>query len=257
MAINFLQNNLDRTNVEETAVVFDLGGGSTQIVFGVRSHDAAGDYYYQLEFQGRHHQLYQHSYLGFGLIEARKQIKSTFAAARNGTLAFPCFPKGLAERSGESTLQGGEMSSWEACLPHVQAIFHRDSPCELAPCSFNGIHQPSFAQNRPLVAFSYIYDRTIPLGLTSPITLNQIAEVGRELCAVGLDDRSSRFTAHLRQTNEWCLDLAYVYTLLGYGYQIAPDQAITTTKQVNGYEAGWSLGLALKMLDGVGQTRVG
>ena len=62
-----------------TCAVLDLGGASTQIVFEpvFASSDMRleeGEHKYDLQFGGRSHVLYQHSYLGYGLMRARRHV---------------------------------------------------------------------------------------------------------------------------------------------------------------------------------------
>lgn len=56
--------------------MLDLGGASTQIVFEPEFEDKStlqpGDHVYDLKFAEQPHVLYQHSYLGFGLMQARR-----------------------------------------------------------------------------------------------------------------------------------------------------------------------------------------
>jgi guanosine-diphosphatase len=65
--------------------VLDLGGASTQIVFkplfdrdgdGVEDDEGLeeGEHKYDLHFGGQTHELYQHSYLGYGLMRARASV---------------------------------------------------------------------------------------------------------------------------------------------------------------------------------------
>ncbi len=73
---NYLLDNIGAPEHHDTAAVFDLGGGSTQIVFepnykglahgGMPEKLAEGDHKYDLDFGGRHFTLYQHSHLGYG-----------------------------------------------------------------------------------------------------------------------------------------------------------------------------------------------
>ena len=93
---NYLLNTLPsgpattNANVDSSSsvpyAVLDLGGASTQIVFRP-SFDADGDgvddpgmgledgeHKYDLHFGGRDHVLYQHSYLGYGLMRARAGV---------------------------------------------------------------------------------------------------------------------------------------------------------------------------------------
>lgn len=73
-----------------TYAVLDLGGASTQIVFeptfkpkkgatkeSEGMHD--GDHKYELKFGGKKHILYQHSYLGYGLMKARQNVHNLVA----------------------------------------------------------------------------------------------------------------------------------------------------------------------------------
>jgi guanosine-diphosphatase len=266
VTVNFLMEKLRPGLIpipfipDETSVVMDLGGGSTQIVFAIgRSpdfdHSAHPQYYYKLRLHGNEMDLYQQSYLGFGLMEARKNIKwnhvqRMLADSTDGrSLRFPCFPKGHKEvltKDGKLITLEGDPAGWDACLTIVTPVFKKEDPCKLHPCSFNGIHQPPI-RTKSLIAFSYFFDRLIPLGLSSPVTLFDIDREGRKLCK--LAGRSSRYHRLIEENPEWCLDLAYIYSLLRVGYSIDLDQPIIVTKQINGYEAGWSLGAALKLLE--------
>ncbi|EER42855.1 guanosine-diphosphatase [Histoplasma capsulatum H143] len=75
---NYLLGNIGTKERTPTAAVFDLGGGSTQIVFeptfksagGLTEKLAEGDHKFSLDFGGRHFDLYQHSHLGYGLMKA-------------------------------------------------------------------------------------------------------------------------------------------------------------------------------------------
>lgn len=81
-----------------TAAIMDLGGGSTQIVFEPNFHDPSlnpkeqpmcsvpppmlksqtcGTFYQNKQLGSSAYTLYQHSYLGYGLMEARSRIKNS------------------------------------------------------------------------------------------------------------------------------------------------------------------------------------
>lgn len=267
VTVNFLQERLRPGLIPlpfaplETSVVMDLGGGSTQIVFAMPKDHGLGfdprrypQYYYSLKLLGTEVDLYQQSYLGYGLMEARKSIKQThikkmLAGAADGRpLRFPCFPKTFGEDvafQGRTVKLMGDALSWDACVAVVSEIFRKGDACVLEPCSFNGVHQPPI-KAKSLIAFSYFFDRLIPLGLTSPVSLFDIDREGRKLCS---NSRASRYERLLEENQQWCLDLAYIYALLRVGYSLDFDQPIVITKQINGYEAGWSLGVALKLLE--------
>ncbi|PJF17355.1 putative guanosine-diphosphatase, partial [Paramicrosporidium saccamoebae] len=184
VTVNFLQDKLRPgfTSMpflpDETSVVMDLGGGSTQIVFAI-ARDGYADidplkhpqYYYRLALHGNQVDLYQQSYLGYGLMEARKNIKlahiqKMLADSSDGrALRFPCYTKGHKEdvdKSGKMFALTGDSSGWDACLNVVRPVFRKEDPCLVHPCSFNGIHQPAI-RTKNLIAFSYFFDRLIPL----------------------------------------------------------------------------------------------
>lgn len=83
---NYLLGKIGGPDKSPTAAIFDLGGGSTQIVFQPTfpefpgggmpsvSQMEEGDHKYSLNFGGRSFELYQHSHLGYGLMSARKAL---------------------------------------------------------------------------------------------------------------------------------------------------------------------------------------
>ncbi|ODV87739.1 hypothetical protein CANARDRAFT_5053 [[Candida] arabinofermentans NRRL YB-2248] len=75
---NYLLGNIGSKSKDPTAAVFDLGGGSTQIVFEPVDGESMieGEHKYEISFGGRDFTLYQYSHLGYGLMQARKKINS-------------------------------------------------------------------------------------------------------------------------------------------------------------------------------------
>jgi guanosine-diphosphatase len=71
------------SSTDSTMAVMDLGGASTQIVFEPQFASteelAEGDHKYALSFGGRDFVLYQHSYLGYGLMRARRSVHNLVA----------------------------------------------------------------------------------------------------------------------------------------------------------------------------------
>jgi guanosine-diphosphatase len=78
ITVNYLLGNIGSPQEQPTAAVLDLGGGSTQIVFEPKFDEpeelAEGEHRHELSFGGRKFILYQHSYLGYGLMEERKNV---------------------------------------------------------------------------------------------------------------------------------------------------------------------------------------
>ena len=138
--------------------VLDLGGASTQIVFEPafpQLQDAAaavalqeGEHRYELSFGGTERVLYQHSYLGYGLMRARKRVHrlvnflASFQTNDTGAeVANPCLARGTrrvvevqVETSGSDsaarnvTMVGADhISGFEACNHVVQLVMAKNA----------------------------------------------------------------------------------------------------------------------------------
>lgn len=217
---NYLLGNIGGPDVSSTAAVFDLGGGSTQIVFepgfkgltdgGLPSKMAEGDHKYDLDFGGRHFTLYQHSHLGYGLMSARDAIFSQLvndvyeAHGADRTwltqpVVNPCFASGMSKivsvklgddhplgATREFNFTGPSVTGAPAqCRSLSEKILKKDAECKLSPCSFNGVHQPSIAKTfaqEEIYFLSYFYDRTQPLGMPDSFTLREMQELANKVC---------------------------------------------------------------------------
>ncbi|ESK87621.1 nucleoside diphosphatase gda1 [Moniliophthora roreri MCA 2997] len=188
----------------DTYAVLDLGGASTQIVFEPKftkpdSSLADGEHKYDLDFLGKKYELYQHSYLGYGLMRARARVHqlvefmaslklpdvTTGSSEAIPVIGNPCLAKGTKkdievedERSKTSrnvTMDGELVGSFEACNRVMELVMAKDAICEKKPCSFDGVYQPSlldtFATGKVLL-LSYFFDRLDPLLSTQPKSLD-------------------------------------------------------------------------------------
>ncbi|WFD34122.1 guanosine-diphosphatase [Malassezia cuniculi] len=211
-----------------TAAVLDLGGGSTQIVFEPQSQgniDLAmqpGEHVYKLhDFEGESFTLYQKSYLGYGLKEARTAVNSLVAFAHtlrhpdtirpdnrfadvlpwtamspnNTEIPSPCFAKGTRKtvkirqpeesREAEVTFVGTD-GGFDACRRLVEVMIDKDAVCHTRPCSFAGEYQPSMRDtfsHSSIIALSYFYDRIAPLGLGPTFTIKELKTLAERVCA--------------------------------------------------------------------------
>ncbi|RKP13343.1 nucleoside phosphatase GDA1/CD39 [Piptocephalis cylindrospora] len=288
ITVNYLLGHL--AHLRGTAAIMDLGGGSTQIVFepnttlpGVAPIEP-GDHRYSMEFSGHQHTLFQHSYLGYGLMEARKRVNEALARdalkAGKPTVSHPCLrqdqelevevealsidgsgsgsaispkggTKGLIKLRGEDSSKNGMI----ACSNLIrQVLFDRSkTSCPIQPCSFDGVYQPSLTHSFPdadIFAFSYVYDRLIPLGLTESFTLKDASHAIDRVCrgdkGVFVDQESLK---EYQGNPQYCLDATYILELLRDGYSISENRRIQTAKKIEGFETGWCLGAAISMMD--------
>lgn len=226
ITVNYLLGKIGGPDKTPTAAVFDLGGGSTQIVFeptfpespsgGMPATLAEGDHKYNLTFGGRDFTLYQHSYLGYGLMAARESLHrsliETLHAAHPDSIAWlsapisnPCLAPGTSREvaidlspspslsatlgtSGPSVtvnMTGPRTGSPTQCRALAEKVLHKDAECKLAPCAFAGVHQPSLSKTfarEDIYLFSYFYDRTLPLGMPSSFTLSELKDLAGKVC---------------------------------------------------------------------------
>ncbi|KAI9827814.1 MAG: Guanosine-diphosphatase [Thelocarpon impressellum] len=279
---NYLLGKIGGPDKKPTAAVFDLGGGSTQIVFqptfkspsgGMPEKLEEGDHKYDLKFGGQEFTLYQHSYLGYGLMEARQSVHKMVVeslveqelldkSSIKKTILNPCIPPGMTHpvditlspehRLGPKVtvnMTGPAVGSPAQCRGLVEKILEKDAKCELAPCSFRGVHQPSLEKTfarEDVYIFSYFYDRTQPLGMPESFTLRELNDLAARVCAGeaqwGVFSGVEGALRELQDRPEYCLDLSFMITLLHTGYEMPLDREVKIAKKIKGNELGWCLG---------------
>lgn len=285
---NYLLGKIGGPEKTPSAAVFDLGGGSTQIVFEPTFPEVAGtspeqmeegDHKYELNFGGRKFSLYQHSYLGYGLMEARnslhKMIVQTMHEANPTSTSWlsqpisnPCLGAGTSgevnvtmsegHALGEKltlTMAGPASGSPAQCRALAEKTLDKDADCKLAPCAFKGIYQPSLERTfakQDLMLLSYFYDRTEPLGMPEKFTIGELQDLTAKVCG-GAKSWSSFESIpgameELNDRPETCLDLNFMLALLHTGYEMPIDREVKIAKKINGNELGWCLGASLPLL---------
>ncbi|KAF8509721.1 hypothetical protein JB92DRAFT_3185196, partial [Gautieria morchelliformis] len=148
----------------------------TQMVFEPGAAADAGAHAHRVVFGGHTPVLYQHSYLGYGLMYARKRVhrlvEFMHEARRGegggeeegegeGEVANPCLARGTARTLELKRLVHGADG-------RRGLVLAKDAPCPVAPCSFAGVYQPALHDAFPagaghVLLLSYFYDRLAPL----------------------------------------------------------------------------------------------
>ncbi len=292
---NYLLGKIGGPDKTPTAAIFDLGGGSTQIVFQPTFKDAArggmpenladGDHKYELKFGGRDFTLYQHSHLGYGLMSARDAVhqlvmdnmhKSNKNAKDwiSSPIPNPCIAPGLSKTVDVTltpehdpgslvpvTMEGPRDGIPAQCRALAEGILYKDAACNLSPCSFNGVHQPSLEKTfarQDVYIFSYFYDRTQPLGMPESFTLRELHDLTAKVCGgekswdsfAGLQGEDGLTVLEdLKGRPEWCLDLNFMGALLHTGYEMPIEREVKIAKKIKGNELGWCLGASLPLLE--------
>ncbi|KAF2851341.1 hypothetical protein T440DRAFT_61154 [Plenodomus tracheiphilus IPT5] len=292
ITVNYLLGHIGGPDKNPTAAVLDLGGGSTQIIFeptfpdtprgGLPTKLADGDHKYSLNFGNRNFDLYQHSYLGYGLMEARNNLHATLVdslyqnqATPQSTeflkspIVNPCIAPGMSREvvvslppnhplgtSVTVTMNGPKTPSPTQCRGWIEKTLHKDDECKIAPCAFRGVHQPPFEQTfarEAIYLLSYFYDRTQDLGMPESFTLRELMNLADKVC--GGAESWDVFTTvpkaveELKGRPEWCLDLNFQYELLRSGYGMPIEREVKIAKKIKGNELGWCLGASLPLLE--------
>lgn len=282
---NYLLGKIGGPDKTPTAAILDLGGGSTQIVFeptfpseprgGLPTKLADGDHKYELSFGGRDFTLYQHSYLGYGLMEARNNLHSAVLDSlyrQNKDLpdrdwlkkpiVNPCIAPGMSRKvdvvlpakhplgtTVTVNMTGPATGAPAQCRAFAEITLEKDAECKLAPCAFRGVHQPSIEKTfarEDVFLFSYFYDRIKPLGMPDSFSLAELKELAHRVCdgerawdAFASVDGALK---ELRDRPEHCLDLNFQLALLHAGYEMPIDREVKIAKKIKGNELGWCLG---------------
>ncbi len=241
--VNFLTDNLIGREriVNETYATLDLGGGSTQITFVPGRKPQQGlqgrkDFIHEINIVGETTQLYSHSYLGLGLMAARDAVFKSGNPAGATELKTPCLTskdKLPFKYQGKEYTIVGQNPSVENCIKVVNKVVNGGN-----------VHMPQGLSDKTVAAFSYFFDRAseigmIPRGATQgSVKVNDfIYEAGRA-CDADANPNSGFY----------CVDLAFISSMLTKGYGLPQEKEITLYKKVNGHEASWALGLAYKTL---------
>ncbi|XP_025410531.1 ectonucleoside triphosphate diphosphohydrolase 5 [Sipha flava] len=241
--VNFL---LDRLNgkLTNTVAALDLGGGSIQITFIPTNSKQAikelPEFITEYSIMNEKVNLYSHSYLGLGLMAARKSVFTANGDSLNVT--SPCVqeaakgtPYSFAQKIYHVTgapSKKGPAIDYQLCKSIIEAVVktvYTDKPKDL--------------RNQKIVAFSYFYDRAQDAGLVGEeggdVTVKSFYEAAEKEC-------SNTNYNELRPFK--CLDLAYISVLLEQGFGLPYETSISLLNTIDGHEISWALGAAYHIL---------
>jgi guanosine-diphosphatase len=141
------------------------------------------------------------------------------------------------------------------------------SICDIKPCSFNGVYQPSFLDSfsrGKVLLLSYFYDRVSPLlpptesHPTPKRSVSTFASLAHIVCQGRPSwvsnalyphwGTSPSLLAELEGRPEWCLDLTFMHALLRMGYEFSDEREMRIEKKVDGTELGWCLGATIELV---------
>ena len=234
--VNFLLGNLDGNVVSgsNTAGIIDLGGGSTQVVFepappnDFHAKQVARSDTHAMFMGDRSHELFAHSYLGYGLNSAAEKI--TRAHVTGGT--HPCYPSGAAVPTGEgggvSDIVGG--SNAAECAKLIAGLIEsKDSEVGM-----NLVASPDTTGVEWYI-FSYFYDRLVEgVGLPSntPLTVGQVSAAADSVCRLSLSEVRKHYP-NAESPDRFCMDVTFCGVLLRQGCENPPKLLVSADRKPN------------------------
>jgi len=275
LTVNFLMGTF-RPGVQavtDPVAVVDLAADSVQVAYFLKDADAA-----EAKRRGRsrfvrklalplgsgYAHLYQHDYLGHGLmtarVEALREVEG-LGAAQGG---HPCLPSGevVTLRHGGRDLRGRGAGDAAKCTALATAILRHDKDCNQdgwGRCTIAGNWGgPGFQQR--LVLKSFFYDRMIEAGVLGTGTPNEtmaianFTQAARRACEASARGLEAVVAAHPQAPKEvapWmCFDLSYMAALLSRGFGLDAARRAIVAKKIlyDGrlFEASWALGMSIK-----------
>lgn len=243
----------------------DLGGASTQIVFEITKDQAKelpSEFVYSFEFSGVTYHLYQNSFLGYGLNQARLKILSL-----NGQRGWsPCIPR--VSDTNKDGQQINHRIDVKRCLRDVKRILNLDAPCSHGMCLFDGVPSPanlSF-EKYEIYGFSNFYDIMSPFSPSDKDNFQMF--IGQfwshilascDVSGQAIKDNPTKTVPRgpdlslkvaPKELPNFCMDSLYVYSLLKHGYKML--SSVSVVKKIRGIETCWALGAAMQILDEFG-----
>jgi len=166
----------------------------------------------------------------------------------------PCYPAGhvmtaMTAEGIEITLEG--TGNFTTCADMIDAMMRAKGTfrmCVEEPCLPRDVALPSMM----FYGFSYIFDRTRGLGLDIPYhtTVRHIRHAAEEFCSFNTHDLRTVFKEGYMQPENFCFDMAYVCTLLSFGYGFGETRPFVIIDKLEKMDVSWALGAAIHMATG-------
>ena len=262
----------------------ELGGASSQITFYQPNEDVMSNLFKLQIGQGKHWNLYAHSFLYFGINEAWNRMGALISTGESAeiesTVHNPCLPGGSktpfessiyfvdGRESFKTDNNGNEQTykvvlkndentgNYEQCAAIANALLNKkyNTWCNFAhheSCSFNGVYQPELPKQSEkygeFLALSNYYDIFHFLGIPNRSTLSTLQNATMHLCSMDHQQLTKFNNGSLDDdvAITMCFRSTFAFELLHNGYGFQMNDNITATDVVNGQKVGWALGSML------------
>lgn len=266
ITVNYL---LDR-KPDDTVGTLEMGGGSAQVAYVPRDESpeassancSLGDE--KVDFKGRDLPLYTVSHLDFGLQKARaialEKFEETSKLSDNA-----CINSGASvemavpfDDSGKKlTMSGnGDYAKCRQLVDENVVMPAMGASCGCDVCTYRSAAQP---QSIPeYVAIAFYLERTVSLGLSTPLTVKDIREKGEEVCAMSVDEVQAKYPQVPNGVaTDLCFDLAFMTLHLerGHGIHESSNTKLMVLDKIKDVELGWCLGAMQQTMSKLGHGR--
>ncbi|XP_011708265.1 PREDICTED: ectonucleoside triphosphate diphosphohydrolase 5 isoform X4 [Wasmannia auropunctata] len=260
--VNFLLDRFNTLSSQSTVAALDLGGGSTQVTFQPDSGQAKKleKHVYSINVFNHNMSLYTHSYLGMGLMAARKAIltydMNLDDANVKGPIEIhsecinPIVSREWSYQGRDYIVKGPTNGTYKVVKTQNFAGGDENKPIvRFAEClkiieKYVGslTEKPMGLKDHEVYAFSYYFDRATEVALIDPF-LGGMVQVSSFL-------KQATETCDYPNTDQpfMCLDLTFIYVLLRDGFGLEPATKLHLYKKINGHELSWALGAAFNVL---------
>ncbi|PSN51699.1 Ectonucleoside triphosphate diphosphohydrolase 6 [Blattella germanica] len=229
----------------QTVAALDLGGGSTQITFAPTDETTlqktSPEFLHHISAFHHNITVYTRSYLGLGLMAARKEILSFGNPSNSKVLKSECINP-LIKTEGPEKPAYKEVKT-DKNFKDKHPIVRFDECLKIVSNYVNNkVDKVQELNKKTINAFSYYYDRATEYGLIDPFT-------GGVVLVRDFHTAANK-TCDIPNTEQpfMCLDLTFISVLLQHGFGLSPDKPLHLKKQIDGHEISWALGAAFHIL---------
>lgn len=252
ITVNYL---LDRS-ASDTVGTLEMGGGSAQVAYVPRDSNiraSSGNCSLSsesVEFKGAKLPMYTVSHLNFGLQAGREMALGRFEEA--GKLSGnPCINNGepvevdVPFKPGKTLSMSGS-GDYSRCRELIDESVMRPAmgtSCQCDVCTYHGAAQPRSISE--YVAIAFYLERTVAIGLQTPLTVKDIREKGEEICGMSVREVREKFPAVPNgKATDLCFDLAFITLHLerGHGIHESSETTLMVLDKIKDFELGWCLG---------------
>ncbi|KAJ3041020.1 hypothetical protein HK097_002403 [Rhizophlyctis rosea] len=253
LTVNHLLGHLYSPKAAKPAVVLDLGGASTQIAF--EPDEIPLSSHYSVTTSSVRHEIYTHSYLRFGVEEARKRLYASQIAQMDvhaEMMEDPCAWKGYNTTYTSSTgtvyhVHG--TGHFEKCHKQIgDSLLGLHTFCPAEPCGINGVYQAPIPPHAPIYAISAFAFTAEFFECGSKSNLTCLLDNASNVCGTSTwSEVQQRYPKVPRIfLPGYCFGAAYMAQVLHQGYEIDDDRSINFGNFMeDGTEISWTLGAAI------------